>query len=407
MLQTRPSSASGILQNSSQSQSHHKYPTNSSHVQRNSFHGLNNGMGVSNYRGHTAVAPIAPYAFTSTPSLSMPGQRSQSAPHLQSQQRTTSAPIIPTVQQPESSSNTNAPRSRYPAAASASTTASGSSDLSSLCQKSGSRDDSAITGTARVASGAARPLSTIITSSSGGNLAPPVAASPVKTTPDRYRRPNNRRAESSTTSQPSTAQTPPASSSSSPIPNVMQFYGNSTQQPAATSTNSSFNLQMPQFSRQAGITPGAAVDDMQLHRLGNSDQAKRYRRRSIHTIDGGEFSQVGANSSPGFLQQGSRQVSSANGRIDQQGHPLRSSPIMTIRPASSHGRDGSTESVNSTRSSHHSRPSSVSGLLLLSSLSAYAFAFSPQPCFTCIRTPAFYPSSTPMKLHFGVISLTC
>lgn len=363
MLQTRPSSASGILQNSSQSQSHHQYPANSSHMQRNSFHGLNNGMGVSNYRGHTAVAPIAPYAFTSTPSLSTPGQRSQSAPHLQTQQRTSSAPIIPTVQQPEGS--TNAPRSRYPAAASVSTTSSSSSDLSSLSQKSGSRDDSTIIGTARVASGAARPLSTIITSTSGGNLAPPVVASPVKATPDRYRRPNNRRAESSVTSQTSTTQATPASSSasssSSTMPNVMQFYSNSTQQPTAPSTNSNFNLQMPQFSKQQ---PGAAVDDMQLHRLAASDQAKRYRRRSIHTIDAADFSQGGASSSsPGFLQQGSRQVSSANGRIDQQQHPLRSSPILTIRPASSHGRNGSTESVNSARSSHHSRPNSVSEII--------------------------------------------
>jgi hypothetical protein len=63
------------------------------------------------------------------------------------------------------------------------------------------------------------------------------------------------------------------------------------------------------------------------------------------------------------LQQGSRQVSSANGRIDQQQHPLRSSPILTIRPASSHGRNGSTESVNSARSSHHSRPNSVSEII--------------------------------------------
>lgn len=378
MLQTRPSSASGILQNSSQSQSHHQYPTNPSHMQRNSFHGLNNGMGVSNYRGHTAVAPIAPYAFTSTPSLSMPGQRSQSAPHLQAQQRTSSAPIIPTVQHPEASINT--PRSRYPAAASVSTTSSsGSSDLSSLSQKSGSRDNSAIIGTARVAS--VRPLSTIITSA-GGSLAPPVVASPVKATPGRYRRPNNPRADSSISSQTSTAQTTSASSASSTMPNVMQFYGSNTQ-PATTNTNSNFNLHMPQFSRPSStIAPGVAADDMQLPKLGASEQAKRYRRRSIHTIDVGDFSQGGANSSPGFLQQGSRQVSSASGRIDQQGHPLRSSPIVTLRPASSHGRNGSTESVNSTRSSHHSRPSSVSGVILLFRASDMHLQCSPQSCFT-------------------------
>ena len=41
---------------------------------------MSNGMGITNYRGHTAVAPIAPYAFTSTPSLATPGQRQ--GPHL-------------------------------------------------------------------------------------------------------------------------------------------------------------------------------------------------------------------------------------------------------------------------------------------------------------------------------------
>ncbi|TVY47672.1 Protein BNI4 [Lachnellula occidentalis] len=355
MLQTRPSSASGILQNSSQSQAHHQYPTNTSHVQRNSFHGLNNGLGVSNYRGQTAMAPIAPYAFTSTPSLSVLGQRSQSTPHLQSQQRTSSVPTIPTVQQPESSKS-NVPRSRYPAAASVSTTSSASSELSSVSQKSGSRDDLGIVGTARAASGAGRPLSTVITSSSV-NLAPPGAASPVKTTPDRYRRPNNRRAESSTTSPTSTSQAPPPSTPSA-MPNVMQFYGGNTQQPAVTST-SSFDLQMPQFLKPAA-SPGTAADDMQLNRLSNSDQAKRYRRRSIHTIDVGGSPQDVASSSPGFLQQGSRQVSSADGRIDQQGHPLRSSPIVTIQSASSsQGPNGSSESVDSNRSSRLSRPSSA------------------------------------------------
>ncbi|TVY84160.1 hypothetical protein LSUE1_G001649 [Lachnellula suecica] len=354
MLQTRPSSASGILQNSSQGQLNHQYPTNTSHKQRNSFHGLNNGMAVSNYRGQTAVAPIAPYAFTSTPGLSMPGQRSMSAPHLQTQQRTSSAPIIPTAQHGEA--NLNTPRSRYPAAASVSTTSSsGSSDLSSLSQKSGSKDDSAVIGTARVAaaSGAPRPLSTIMTTGSAPNLTPSVAASPVKTTPDRYRRPNNRRAESST-SQPSTAQTTPAASASS-MPNVMQFYANSTKQPTAPSPSSDFNLQMPQFSRQAGV----AADDMQVPRVQTHDKAaQRYRRRSIHTIDAADFAQGGATSSPGLLQQGSRQVTSANGRIDQQlQHPLRSSPISTIRPVS-HGRNGSSESVNSVRSLS-SRPGSA------------------------------------------------
>ncbi|KAE8449082.1 hypothetical protein EG329_008465 [Mollisiaceae sp. DMI_Dod_QoI] len=348
MLQTRPSSASGIIHTSSQTQSHHQYPANPQQMQRNSFHGMNNGMGISTYRGHTAVTPIAPYAFTSTPNLTAPGQRIQNGPHLRPDQRTTSAPST-SMQSADAGSTSN--RSRYPAAPSVSTTSSSSSDFSSLSQKSGSKDDLVITGTAQVVSGSARPHSTIITSVSAPSLSPPAVSSPVKTSPERYRRPNNRRAESSATAQ-GPAQAPAASAAA--MPNVMHFYGNSVQQAAAPGSYQNLNLQMPQLSTSTrGFT---SADDMQLnHSSSAQDPAKRYRRRSIHTIDAGEY----AGRSASLLQQGSRQVSSANGRIDQQQHPLRSSPVVVIRPNSSHGRNGSSDSVNSARSSH-SRPNSAS-----------------------------------------------
>ncbi|KAE9378915.1 hypothetical protein N431DRAFT_327124 [Stipitochalara longipes BDJ] len=347
MLQTRPSSASGILQTGPQTQTHHPYTANQ-HMQRNSFHGMNSGnMGMSSYRGQT-VAPIAPYAFTSTPNLALPGSRTQ-APHLRQDLRTASAPSIPTFE-----SGYGGNRSRYPSKPSVSTTSSSSSDLSSLSHKSGTRDDSAIVGTARVVSGTARPHSTVFTSSP--TLSPPNASSQAKPSPDRYRRPNNRRSESSVEQVPP----PQTSVSTASIPNVIQFYGNHSQQstPAQQSLN---NFQVPQFSRSpAGYSPGVAADDSVLSRNIPQDPAKRYRRRSIHTIDAGDYGSVPA----GLLQQGSRQVSSANGRIDQgriDQHPLRSSPVVGIRPGSSHGRNGSTESVNSTRSGsgHHSRPSSA------------------------------------------------
>ncbi|CZR54590.1 probable BNI4 Bud neck involved [Phialocephala subalpina] len=340
MLQTRPSSASGIIHTSSQTPSHHQYPTNPQQMQRNSFHGMNNGMGVSTYRGHTAGTPIAPYAFTSTPNLTTPGQRMQNGPHLRPEQRTSSAPGI-------LDTNTTARQSRYPAPPSVSTTSSSSSDFSSLSQKSGSKDDSVITGTARVVSGAARPHSTIIVSGSAQSLAPAAVSSPVKASPERYRRPNNRRAESSSTSQ---VPAQPTSASNASMPNVMQFYGNNVQLAAAPGSYQNFNLQMPQISKSTtGFSPAfGSADDMQLNKSTIQDPAKRYRRRSIHTIDAGEYGGMSAS----LLQQGSRQVSSANGRIDQQQHPLRSSPVVGLRPNSSHGRNGSSESVNSARSNH-------------------------------------------------------
>jgi hypothetical protein len=380
MLQTRPSSASGILQTGPQTQTHHPYPANQQ-LQRNSFHGMNNGMGMSSYRGHTTVGPIAPYAFTSTPNLTMPGQRTQ-GPHLRPDLRTSSAPIVPTFE-PGNSAN----RSRYPAKPSISTTSSSSSDLSSLSHKSGSRDDSAIMGTARVVSGTARPHSTIITSSP--TLAPPALSSPVPPSPDRYRRPNNRRTESAA-EQPSPPQQ--ASASTASIPNVMQFYGSNAQQSTPVHSNQNLNFEVPQFSRpSAGYSPtvGVAADDMLLSRqVPSQDPAKRYRRRSIHTIDSGDY---GGSMSAGLLQQGSRQVSSANGRIDQ--HPLRSSPVLGIRPVSSHGRHGSSESVNSTRSGsgHHSRPSSV----------CIPWSSTPHSCIHASHT--YYPS--PFNPLWGFFSL--
>ncbi|KAJ8065619.1 hypothetical protein OCU04_006294 [Sclerotinia nivalis] len=340
MLQTRPSSASGTLQPSQNQAAYHQYPANPQ--QRNNFHGLNNNnMAASNYRGHSSMAAIAPYAFTSTPGLSIGGQQTQNGSQSRpEQQRTSSAPIVPTL---HGGSGNPPTRSRYPAALSVSTTSSSSS--SELSHRSGTRDDSAITSTARVATRAPRPNSTIITSYSQ-TPAPPLG-SPAKPAPDRYRRPAVRRAESSNSSQASGP-----NSSVSSMPNVMQFYGASTQ---AVNTQA-YNLQMAQPQNQ----PSATADDMQLNQRTTSEQAKRYRRRSIHTIDAHD--NTNTSPSPGFLQQGSRQVNSASGRIDQQPeqhgqHPLRSSPVVMVRPAASHRRNDSTDSLKSTRSGH-SHPNS-------------------------------------------------
>ncbi|CAG8970726.1 hypothetical protein HYALB_00001508 [Hymenoscyphus albidus] len=342
MLQTRPSSASGIIQTTAQAPAHpYNQNQSASQTNRNNFHGINGAMGASNHRPQATVAPIAPYAFTSTPSLTTPGQRSPA------NSRAISAPgAVPTLKN-ESGSH---PRSRYPAAASISTTSSSSSsDLSSLSHRSGTKDDSSIN-TSRAASGSPRPLSTVITSSG--------TSSPVKAAPERYRRPSNGRSQSATVGP--TITQPPLPQSST-LPNVMQFYSTATQKPAPVAAQPPA-LQMPSFSNHIldfSSTIRGTADDIQLNRSSSQDQAaKRYRRRSIHTIDAGDFNAPSA----GFLQQGSRQSNSASGRIDHQPppqHPLRSSPIVTVRPASSHGRNGSSDSVHSYRSTPSSRPGSA------------------------------------------------
>lgn len=331
MLQTRPSSASGILQSSSQAPAHHQYAQNIAQVHRNSFHGMNNAL-ASTYRGHTTMEPIAPYAFTRTPAL-VPTPRTGSGPHLRPDQRSSSALGVPTYD-----SGAKANRSRYPASASISTTSSSSSsDLSALGQKAGSKDDSSVT--ARVVTGTAQ---------SASGLSPPATTTTTtKVSPDRYRRPNNRRSESVSGTQ-----------SNSSMPNVKQFYGTSTQQATvALNAKQGSTIQAPQPPK---LTPGSAADDMQVNRNIAHDPATKYRRRSIHTIEADRFSYDGVNSLGGLQQQGSRQVNSANGRIDHQQHPLRSSPVITLGPGSSHGRNNSSDSVNSSRSSHRSRPNSVS-----------------------------------------------
>jgi len=352
MLQTRPSSASGILQASSQNS--HQYPTNPTHGHRNSFHGLSNGMGGQTYRGQQ-ISPVAPYAFTTTPSLTTTANKSQGGPHLRTDQRTTSAPSIQTT------GGGLANRSRYPAAASISTTSSSSSsDVSAMSHQSGSKDDSSIANTSRsTISLAARPQSAMFSSTTPPTLG--ASSSSTKPTPDRYRRPNNRRAD---TAPPS--QGVPQISLAATMPNVMQFYGASAQQSSSASGNlQAFTVQMPPLTKQSpnsSPTVGAAADDLQISRH-SDNQARRYRRRSIHTIEPSDHGYEGGNSySTGLQKQGSRQVSSASGRIDHQQHPLRSSPIPAFRPGTSHGRNASSESVNSTRSGPSSRPGSVSSI---------------------------------------------
>jgi len=174
MLQTRPSSASGMLQTPSQNQGHHQYPTSSAQMHRNSYHGISSSVGPTTYRGHTSMTPVAPYAFTSTPSLT--NFRQPQGPYLRTDQRTASAPVIPTGQTYESGQIGS--RSRYPAAASVSTnSSSSSSDLSTTAQKSGSRDDSVIPSQAWAASQAPRPQSAMVISPIQTKLSPPNSTS--------------------------------------------------------------------------------------------------------------------------------------------------------------------------------------------------------------------------------------
>lgn len=98
MLQTRPTSSSGPFQSNNQSQLQR-----GSQMARNMYSGAGGAGGGNNthYRGQSS--PVAPYAFTTTPSLSSNGnplRQNPTGPHLRQENRTLSAPVNPVAQLP-------------------------------------------------------------------------------------------------------------------------------------------------------------------------------------------------------------------------------------------------------------------------------------------------------------------
>ncbi|OBT52552.1 hypothetical protein VE04_08680 [Pseudogymnoascus sp. 24MN13] len=228
MLQSRPASASGILQSTAQSQVH-QYGQSSTNVHRNSYHNLGSGSAGSNtYRGHTSsMAPIAPYAFTSTPALTNPRQ----------QYRTASAPTVPTV----STGHLSARHSRYPAPASVSTTtSSSSSNLSGSSASDGTSNSGGAVTTQAWETTLTRPLPTVITSTPSSSVVPTLPSPP-----------------------------PLANSNAAPV----HQQGQAPQ------------ILAPNFSSGNTLLNGSrgAIDDMYLRRHAKED---RSRRRSIHTVEG-------------------------------------------------------------------------------------------------------------------------
>lgn len=334
LSQSRPSSSSGILQPSSQTQTQPQYSPNTSH-------GF--AMSSSTYR-----APMAPYAFTTTPALNACSslQRPQAAI------RTSSAPQAPAYQQAEKAAAGK--RCRYPAPASISTaSSSSSSELSIVGQLGVTRDDTALVSTARIATRSETPVSTILTSAP--SLAVP-NISPAKPSPDRYRRPVVRRADASGSSANGQTATIQSSSGGQSLNHV---YGHAA--PASPPNHQ----QTPQNSGSPNSTKPndhdlVSVDDMSLNKQVKEDlAAKRYRRRSIQTVDSGDYFNLQANLSKQAFQQCHTQGPVF---VKNDQHPLRSSPVNYIRPGSSHGRTGSSDSFVSSRSNHsrsNSRPDSV------------------------------------------------
>ncbi|KAK5128803.1 hypothetical protein LTR85_000136 [Meristemomyces frigidus] len=225
-----------------------------------------NGANNTSYRG-TSAAPVQPYAF-------------QATPHLRQETRTASAP-------PTAMANGGTGGLRSPAhAPSASTSSSDTSSVPSA------KDDSVI---------GSRPSSTI-------NLSqlPDLSFTPfdpqVKSSPDRYRRPAQKRVDSNNATPKASAQ--PSGSGMSSVSHLYQ-----QQQP------------IPQRQESA--------DDMAIPKTKESEAAKRYRRRSLNTLETQNLAapQAGA---------GAQRPSSGNG-------PSATSTPTTIRPVSFQSQASSEE----------------------------------------------------------------
>jgi hypothetical protein len=305
------------------------------------------------------MSPVAPYAFTSTPGLTSGGNFNRQA-HLRPENRTFSAPAIPHGQPAMSPGSSS--RQRYPAPASISTTSSSSSNVTPSTQ---TKDDISVPSIRRAPDTINRPLSSINLSSSSSMLSVDSPASPVKPSPDRYRR-NQRRPDVSGPNLSS--QTVQTQISAPPSGTGMATVGH-LYHPQAQQGNSTFRGPTSNGGHQRRMT---SVDDMQIVRQQTTEQAKRYRRRSMSGLETGisNFSRDPQSQTPSphpnlFIPP----ISTLGNYRDRQ------PPSEHSRPPSSHTHNGSSDSVSSTRSSPRP-PVLILTTLLLTGLFADGLAVS-------------------------------
>lgn len=253
-MSPRSQSPSGTIQAAAQGQSgHHSQHHNTPRY--TSASGANSGSG---YRGTYNTAPVAPYAFTSTPVLS------NSKPSPQQTKPTERSSSTPTM------ARSDDPRQRY-----SNSTESSSSSSDTPLRTQGSQqqpariaDDSSVQASSRPN---LRPLSTVMSH-------PPSLASPTsRPTPDRYRR-GNRGSQSDiaavaasgagTTAGNGAYSQPNQTSSSPPVA------GNGTAPTYAGVVKASF------IGDYTGQLRGQSVDDIQAHR-NSSQPSLANRRRSL------------------------------------------------------------------------------------------------------------------------------
>ncbi|KAI1500704.1 hypothetical protein F5X99DRAFT_229281 [Biscogniauxia marginata] len=304
LLQTEPNSTSGIMPATTQAQ---QYMGNQ---QRNNYHGLSGSVGGQTvYRGNTTTTPVQPYAFTATPNLANSGQRQQQY----GGHRTPSGTAVPTVQVTDQRTQpTAAPAPRPP----------------------------------------------LNNTSNQPTFAQVVAA---KASPERYRRPAPRQTDSS----PGVMQTPQPQGSAMPsgsgMATVVHLYNPRAvpDRKAATPRNMATLTNINDRPHSAY----AAMDDMHLHRHPPEAENKRFRRRSIHSINSTDYPNPLSPQDFKRTEESFRKDAVAALKKHSNEKEQRTARVVPLPPPAAternamHVRNGSSESIVSSRSSN-SRPSS-------------------------------------------------
>ena len=327
---------------------------------RNIYNTSVGGMAAGSYRGHTSTSPVSPYGFSSPPILpngSNPLRQHPttiSPPRLEN--RTASAPSVPLAQQASQQSPPSSNRPRPPVVNTSSTPLSAPNNNNSPQQPVS--DGSTPITTSGPPQLASRPFSTADLSLP--SLQTASYATVAKSSPDRYRR-NHRRAETSgnltTFNQGQGGSAMPSGSGMATVGHLYTHPTQTSSTPSLTSYPSYRGTQTASSPIINDYHPGAqprlaSKDDLNLQkeRQASADLAKRYRRRSISSMEAKDFA-----------------IPQSEAGLPQQQDPIRSYAAMLAgpspqerkevritsaveRPTSSHGRSGSNESSVSARS---------------------------------------------------------
>lgn len=330
LLQTRPQSASGPLQSNSQIQPHVIMQQRSM-----TSYGPPTGSNNSAFRNYSGTAPVAPYAFTSTPGLT--NSHTKQAQQVWTDNNNKNSAVRPMA--PEEA------RLRYPVS-DTSSSSSVSSESPARYHQSHQQQLQQFTRTNPNAS--ARPLS--VAASLPGSTTTSATPNTPRPSPDRYRR--GKKGDGNVSSNPTVPSPlgPAAPNSSGMATHGMQHTpvgihdrANST---AATSATTTVMLPIGTYAGQQ--LRSQSVDDIHTHRNPNgpTKQQIQHRRASV-----GAFS-------PGSLTMLTGQVPDLNFSPQLANHRAYASQGSAPGVVARRGSNDSSASMNST-SSHSSRPNAV------------------------------------------------